>query len=66
MMVSNVFARWVFVVVSVILLGALLWMGTLNTTREAADTQSESVLEWIKALDRQQPRDTQIVTFALG
>ena len=65
-MVSNVFARWILVVGSVILLGMLLWMGTMNTTQEEAGTQSDNVVEWIKALDRQQPKDTQTATFALG
>ena len=65
-MVSNVFARWILVVGSVILLGMLLWMGTMNTTQEEAGIRSDSVVEWIKALDKQQPRDTQTATFALG
>ena len=65
-MVSNVFGRWILVVGSVILLGMLLWMGTMNTTQEEAGTQSDNVVEWIKALDRQQPKDTQTATFALG
>ena len=65
-MVSNVFSRWILLAVSVILLGVLLWTGTMNTTQEETGTQSDSVVEWIKALDSQQPRDTQTATFALG
>jgi hypothetical protein len=66
MMVSNVFSRWILVAVSVILLGVLLWTGTMNTTQEEAGTQSDSVVEWIQALDSQQPRNTQTATFSLG
>jgi hypothetical protein len=66
MMVSNVLSRWILLVASVILLGVLLWAGTMNTAQEEAGTQSDSVVEWIKTLDSQQPRDIQTATFALG
>jgi hypothetical protein len=66
MMVSNAFARWILLVASIILLGALLWMGTTNTTHEVAGAQSDSVVEWVKALDGHQPGNTQTATLALG
>ena len=65
-MVSNVWTKWAIGLALLILIGATLWTEMQNTNSEETSTQTESIVNWIKALDRNQPKETQTATFSLG
>jgi predicted negative regulator of RcsB-dependent stress response len=65
-MVSNVWTKGAIGFALLILIGAALWTTMQNTNSEQTTTQTESVVNWIKALDRNQPKETQTATFSLG
>ena len=65
-MVSNVWTKWAIGLALLILIGTTLWTEMQNTNSEETSTQTESIVNWIKALDRNQPKETQTATFSLG
>ena len=62
----NVWMKWMLVLAVVILMGATFLMATQNKDPEKGSTQPDSVVDWIKSIDGNPPKDTQTATFALG
>jgi hypothetical protein len=65
-MVSNVWTKGAIGLALLILIGATLWTERQNTNSDETNTQTESIANWIKTLDRDQPKETQTATFSLG